>query len=181
MPLGESDSASVFLVKCDGPPFRLLRLKTWQRPAPARFLERFGELRRRLEAWADEGVASHVAATVDATGCPAVLSEFRQGLPLLTCVRSGRITPEAAMTRLMALQALAGRAHARGLIHGSVVPGNVILHPGEGAVYLLDFGLASLVRSSDDEAPSAAADLAGFAALASALTGSLPGETSRRL
>jgi serine/threonine protein kinase len=169
VPLGESESASVFLVKSEDPPFRLLRLKTWKTPAPPTFGEQFRELQARIEAWAEDSVPAPLAATVDHRGCPSVLSEFRQGLLLLACVRSGRMRPDAALARLEALEAMIRRAHGTGLFHGSIVPGNILVQPDTGATYLLDFGLAPLVRARDDT-PAPAADLAGFAAIARMLT-----------
>jgi serine/threonine protein kinase len=61
------------------------------------------------------------------------------------------------------------RAHGTGLFHGSIAPGNILVQPDTGATYLLDFGLAPLVRARDDT-PAPAADLAGFAAIARMLT-----------
>ena len=166
MPLGQSPSASVFLVKAEGPPLRLLRLKTWSRPAPAGFLSRFHQLQVRLEEWASEGVVPLLAASVDASGCPSVLSEFRQGVPVLDRVRSGRLDPEEAIACLTRLRALANSAHDRGLIHGSIVPGNVIVHPDSASAYLLDFGVAPLLSSPGNDVACASADLVGFAELA---------------
>ena len=165
VPLGQSASASVFLVKGEGPALRLLRLKTWRRPAPAGFLSRFHQLQARLEEWASEGIVPLLAASVDATGCPSVLSEFRQGVPLLDSVRSGRLDPEDAIARLTPLIALTHSAHALGLVHGSIVPGNVIVQRDSASAYLLDFGLAPLFGVPVNEVAFASADLAGFAAL----------------
>ncbi len=61
------------------------------------------------------------------------------------------------------------RAHARGLVHGSIVPGNVIIPPGTAAACLLDFGLAPLFTVPGDEVAFASGDIAGFAALARTL------------
>ena len=171
VPLGESASASVFLVKGEGPALRLLRLKTWRRPAPAGFLARFHELQARLEDWASEGIVPPLAASVDATGCPSVLCEFRQGVPILDSVRSGRLDPEDAIARLTPLIALTHSAHARGLVHGSIVPGNVIVQRDSASAYLLDFGFAPLFGVPVNEVAFASADLAGFAALARTLQG----------
>ncbi len=50
-------------------------------------------------------------------------------------------------------------------MHGSIVPGNVLVDPSGPSGYLLDFGLAGLMIDSTREAPSAATDEAGFVAL----------------
>jgi serine/threonine protein kinase len=169
IPLGESASASVFLVKGEHPDLRFLRLKTWRRPAAPGFLARFQQLREQLEAWDCDAIVPPLAASIDATGCPSVLSGFRQGVPIVDRVKSGRLDPEDACARLTPLVELTHRAHARGLVHGSIVPGNVIIPPDSAAACLLDFGLAPLFAVPGSDAAFASGDLAGFDALARTL------------
>jgi hypothetical protein len=108
--------------------------------------------------------------------CPSVLTEFRQGVPILERVRSGRLDREAAVALLTPLGALTRSAHARGLVHGSIVAGNVIVDVESGRARLLDFGLTPLMASTENYPALAAADLAGFEALARTLR-ALPGLT----
>jgi hypothetical protein len=164
MPLGDSPFASVFLVRGNGPALRLLRLKTWKTLAPDGFLARFHELQARLEDWADPAIDPPLAAGVDVFGRPSVLTPFRQGVPILDAVRSGRLRSEDALACLTSLVALTRRAHARGLAHGSIVAGNVIVQPRSWTAWLLDFGFAPLFLPRGSEA-FASEDLAGFAAL----------------
>ena len=63
VPLGETASTSVFLVKSDGSPSRLLRLKIWRRPAQPGFLARFHHLQHQLDAWGAEGIDRPLAAS----------------------------------------------------------------------------------------------------------------------
>jgi serine/threonine protein kinase len=169
VPLGDSPSASVFLVKNNGPALRLLRLKTWKTPAPDGFLARFYELQARLEDWADRDIDPPLAAGVDAFGRPSVLTPFRQGVPILDGVRSGRLRSEDALARLTPLVALTRRAHARGLVHGSIVAGNVIVQSRSATACLLDFGFAPLFLPRGSDGALASEDLAGFAALGDTL------------
>ena len=169
VPLGETTSSAVFLVKTEGPAPRLLRLKTWRRPAVAGFLARFRRLQAQLDAWAPEDLDRPLAASIDAAGCPSVLTVFSQGVPILDRVRSGRLEREQAVARLTRLIALIVSAHARGLVHGSIGPGNVIVGPDSARARLLDFGHATLMTPSEDDAALAVGDLAGFAALARTL------------
>ena len=94
-----------------------------------------------------------------------MLSEFRQGLPILERLRAGRLDPDAAAGVLARLRAVTRQAHERGLGHGSVVPGNVIVQPGSPEACLIDFGIAPLLAESADHAAFVSADLAGFDAL----------------
>ena len=94
-----------------------------------------------------------------------MLTEFRQGVPILDRVRSGRLDREEAIARLTPLVTLIESGHARGLFHGSIAPGNVIVGSDSPRARLLDFGLAPLMSSAEDYAALSSADLAGFAAL----------------
>ena len=104
-----------------------------------------------------------LAAWID-QGRPCVLTEFRQGLPLLDCVESGRLAPGEARDALRVLLDKTSAAHGRGLAHGSIVPGNVFWRP-DGSVFLLDFGLAPAITTGEPPIPWREADLAGFASL----------------
>ena len=167
LPLGASARASVFLVTQDGPPVRLLRLKTWRRPAPGDFMERFERLRQQMTGWPHEAIPVAEAAWVGPSGRPSILSEFRRGLPLLERVESGRLNAAAAEACLSALRATVRCAHERGLVHGSIASGNILIADGAAPASLLDFGCAALV--SDGEAAAPSADGAAFDRLVDAV------------
>jgi serine/threonine protein kinase len=169
VPLGESEAASVFVVREDAAAPRLLRLKQWHTPAPAGFMDGFEGLRVQLQEWRPPAVVLPLTAWVDTKGRPSVITDFRQGMPLLESVRSGWLHPDRARSGLRQLQELLDAAHHRGLAHGSVVPNNVFSSRPDGALYLLDFGFAALL--SDPGAPGAwaAADDEGLVRIQSHL------------
>ena len=164
MPLGVTDESSVFLAAGEWPWRRLLRLKTWRHRAPVDFLRRFAALQAALERVHDDAIVMPLAAWTDAEGRPCVLTEFRQGLPLLDCVESGRLARGDARDLLRALLEKTAAAQRRGLAHGSIVPGNVFWRPG-GPVFLLDFGLAPAITTQQPPIPWLRSDLDGFASL----------------
>jgi serine/threonine protein kinase len=163
VPLGEGEAASVFLVRDDSAAARLFRLKRWRTPAPVGFIEGFDLLKARLEAWRTPTIVLPVTAWLDETGCPSVVTDFRQGMPLLESVRSGWLRLEKAGLVLRQLRETLEAAHARGLAHGSVVAGNVFSARPDGAPYLLDFGLAVLLSGLSEASDGSAADLDGLA------------------
>lgn len=171
LPLGCSPAASVFLVTAHASDPRLLRLKRWHAPAPAGFLAGFERLAGEFAGWNPEGIAVPLAAGIDGAQRPWVLSEFRQGVPMLERLHAGRLDPDAAAAMLLRLRAVTRRAHERGLGHGSLVAGNVIVHPGSSGACLIDFGIAPLLAEPPDHAALVAADLAGFDALDRAVRG----------
>lgn len=164
IPLSETASASVYLVRSDQQA-RLLRLKRWHGQAPVEFLERFEQLQTNLERWSQPLIPIPLRAWVDQAGRPSTLSEFRQGMPILNCLRSGRLAAAAALKLLTQLEDAAAAGHQRGLVHGSIVPGNLLVDTSGTSAHLLDFGLAALLLSATAEAPSVATDEAGFASL----------------
>lgn len=141
VPLGHSRRTSVFVVESHA---GLRRLKTWRVMAPSTFLEGFHDLRRRLHAWSPTGIALPVDAFIDEAGHPTVLSEFRQGLPLLESVAAGRLACAEASSLLQQLGELLTSAHDRGLVHGSVKPGNILV-TRDRIPWFLDFGMAPLL------------------------------------
>jgi len=162
VPLGRTVSSSVFLVRGDGPVVRLLRLKTWHAAAPEDFTERFERLQRQLSEWHHEAIPVPLAASVDAAGRPSVLSEFHQGVPIVDRVEAGGLAPAEAEACLTRLLAATHDGHERGLVHGSIVSGNIIVAARCTLAYLLDFGHAALVAPEGADAPTASDDYAGF-------------------
>jgi serine/threonine protein kinase len=169
VPRGEGEAASVFLVRDDTAAARLFRLKRWRTPAPVGFLDGFDVLKAELGAWRTPTIVLPVTAWLDETGCPSVVTEFRQGMPLLESVRSGWLRPERAGAGLRQLRETLDAAHARGLAHGSVTAGNVFSARPDGAPYLLDFGLAILLAGRGEATGRPAADLEGLTRIQSQL------------
>jgi hypothetical protein len=163
IPLGGSPGSTVFLVREQAARGRLMRVKTWDRPVPPGFLTEFERLRTRLDVCRGGSVEVPEAAAVDAGGRAFVLSVFRRGTPIVGQVRTGRLDAGRAAGFLRALAASTGQAHAAGLVHGAIGPGNV-MSDGRSA-FLLDFGLRAIVSPPDAVRASASGDLEGFAAL----------------
>ena len=143
----------------------MLRLKTWRTPAPEDFLTRLTGLQARLDDWGHPRIPRVLASWLDETGCPAVLSEFRQGVPILDAVSSGALDPMCAQGLLSALADVLRAAHALGLAHGSIAGGNVIVRTGDEAADLLDFGMHAIFSPSRDQASLAMADRQGLISL----------------
>ena len=164
VPLGATSGGAVYLVRQHAPAGALLRLKTWRQAAPADFLDRFARLQQDLARASEPSLVAPLAASVDAAGRPYVLSDFRQGVPVLQAVRSGALTDDAAARLTGSVREVLTRLHAQGLAHGSIVPGNVMVQ--SGAWFLVDFGLSALLGSAPDVSQLIARDLEGLSGLA---------------
>jgi serine/threonine-protein kinase len=83
-------------------------------------------------------------------GVPFVATELVEGRTVRELQRAAGPAPTARAVEIAAQVCSAlGAAHAQGLIHGGLTPGNVMLRP-DGRVQVADFGLAALplARSS---------------------------------
>jgi serine/threonine protein kinase len=168
VPLGRSDTSSVFLVRGEWPWRQVLRLKQWTRPAPSTFPGQFTGLRSRLEQFAHPAIVRPLAAWLEPGGTPSALTEFRQGMPLVEALARGRLASAAARSLLRELRAAVGAAHAAGLVHGSIVSGNVFVAPSCQSSFLLDFGFVPVVSPASEDVYRAA-DLNGLDVLESLL------------
>jgi serine/threonine-protein kinase len=89
-------------------------------------------------------------------GQPYIVMELVEGRTLRALVGDATVPPATRLTHLVdAARALAG-AHRRGLVHRDVKPENVMVRD-DGAVKVLDFGIARSARRTGDPAVSTTA------------------------
>ena len=81
-------------------------------------------------------------------GVPFLVMERLPGRTLADELAGGSIAPERARTLGVQVLAALGAAHAAGIVHRDVKPGNVLLTP-EGIVKVGDFGIAKSVDGGD--------------------------------
>jgi hypothetical protein len=87
-------------------------------------------------------VTVYSSGTID--GNLYIAMRYIKGTDLRSALREhGPLEPEAALSVLTEVAAALDAAHAAGLVHRDVKPGNILLDgkPGEGTSYLTDFGL----------------------------------------
>jgi eukaryotic-like serine/threonine-protein kinase len=110
-----------------------------------RFVARF-----RREARAAAALSHpHVVAVHDVgvhDGSPFIVMEHVPGKTLAEIVRDGGALPPERVTEIgQAVARALGSAHAAGIVHRDVKPGNVMV-TGDGRVKVLDFGIARALR-----------------------------------
>lgn len=79
-----------------------------------------------------------------------IATEFIDGDNLRERMKRARMSIPEVITIACEIAAALEAAHARGIVHRDIKPGNVMIHPA-GYVKLLDFGLAKLLKNSDRE------------------------------
>lgn len=79
---------------------------------------------------------------------PFVVMELVDGVSLTDVLADGPVDPADAMRICADVAAALAAAHARGLVHRDVKPGNVIV--AAGGAKLVDFGIAAAIGSADE-------------------------------
>jgi serine/threonine-protein kinase len=111
------------------------------------------DMARRLEREARVGASLNHPnlATVYDTGTDpegvVVVMEYVEGETLGAMLRRGRLEPEHAMAVLAGVADALDHAHAAGVVHRDVKPGNILLRR-DGAVKLVDLGIAKAAAES---------------------------------
>ena len=117
-----------------------LKLLTPELAADQGFRDRF-ERESRLAASIDHAGIVPVYEAGDAGGVTYIAMRYVEGSDLAQLLRAqAPLEPERALDLVGRLAAALDAAHARGLIHRDVKPGNTLV-AREGHVYLADFGL----------------------------------------
>jgi len=113
-------------------------------------IERF---RREAQA---AGALSHpnivtVYDVVENAGHQAVVMEYIEGLTLREVLdQKHRISPSLTIHIGMAISSALDAAHASGLVHRDIKPGNILITP-TGRVMLADFGIAKAVNGNETD------------------------------
>ena len=113
-------------------------------------IERF---RREAQA---AGALSHpnivtVYDVVENAGHQAVVMEYIEGMTLREVLdQKHRISPSLTIHIGMAIASALDAAHASGLVHRDIKPGNILITP-TGRVMLADFGIAKAVNGSESD------------------------------
>jgi serine/threonine-protein kinase len=104
-------------------------------------VRRFGREARAVARLSHPGIVTVFDAGV-ADGAPFIVMEFVEGRTLAEVLRhEGRLTPSRAAAIVAAIADALADAHASGVVHRDIKPGNVMLVAG-GEVRVMDFGIA---------------------------------------
>jgi eukaryotic-like serine/threonine-protein kinase len=155
-PLGHGGMGSVWLARRSDGRFegkvaiKLLNAALVGRASEGRF-RREGMILARL---AHPNITRLIDAGISPAGQPYLVVEVVEGEPIDRYCDARRCTVEARLRLFLDVLAAVAHAHANLIVHRDIKPSNVLV-AHDGAVKLLDFGIAKLL---EDDAGSGAAD-----------------------
>jgi len=132
---------------------RVVALKTL-RPDLGLPLDAFRELTRRFQQEAmAAGRLNHpnivaIHDVLDLDGVPYIVMECLEGRPLADLIAAeGRLPPRRVVPLFVQVCEALDYAHARGVVHRDIKPGNIVIAPGDVAK-VTDFGIARVTGST---------------------------------
>ena len=108
--------------------------------------EQFDNERQILATLEHPGIARLIDGGIAADGRPYMVMELVEGLDLLGYCRSHEASLETRLALFVQVCAAVDFAHRRLVVHRDLKPGNILV-TDDGAVKLLDFGIAKLLEA----------------------------------
>ena len=108
--------------------------------------EQFDNERQILATLEHPGIARLIDGGIAADGRPYMVMELVEGLDLLGYCRSHGASLETRLALFVQVCAAVDFAHRRLVVHRDLKPGNILV-TDDGAVKLLDFGIAKLLEA----------------------------------
>jgi serine/threonine protein kinase len=135
-----------------------------ERLADPRRRARFVQEARAASALNHPGIVT-IHEIESAEGIDFIVMELLPGETLARVLRRGPLPTDEALRIAIPVADALSAAHAAGIVHRDMKPGNVMVRP-DGTVKVLDFGLAKLVRTdtadSGDETATATPEAAAL-------------------
>ncbi len=158
--IGRGGMGEVFLAeRADGAFERRVALKLLKRGLDSdEIVARFLAERRILARLDHPGIAQLVDGGLAPDGRPYFALELVDGLPITEWCAVHAVPLEARLRLLLEVVSAVDFAHRNLVVHRDLKPSNVLV-TAEGAVRLLDFGIAKLLGSEDELATSTGARL----------------------
>jgi eukaryotic-like serine/threonine-protein kinase len=113
---------------------------------------RFQKEREILASLDHPGIARLLDGGSTPEGSPYLVMEYVEGVPIVRYCDSLRLNTTSRIRLFRAVCSAVEYAHQRRIVHRDLKPANILV-TAEGAVKLLDFGIAKLVASDTTQSP----------------------------
>jgi serine/threonine-protein kinase len=149
--LGVGGMGAVWLAeRADGSLKRQVALKLPRTSWTRGLAERLARERDILAALEHPHIARLYDAGTDAQGRPFLALEYVEGQPIDVYCRERSLNTKARLALLLQVAQAVAFAHSRLVIHRDLQPSNILV-TADGAVRLLDFGIAKLMEGDRTE------------------------------
>ncbi len=142
--IGRGGSSTVYLADQQGEGFtRRVALKVVDRGPDASLTGRFRAEQGILASLEHPGIARLYDAGMTPSGRPYLAMELVEGTTVLDACRQAQTPLRDRLRLFLAILAAVGHAHAAGVVHRDLKPGNILVS-SRGEPKLVDFGIARL-------------------------------------
>ncbi|MEO8275242.1 MAG: serine/threonine-protein kinase [Thermoanaerobaculia bacterium] len=149
--IGRGGSSTVYLAEQRGSGFvRAVALKVVDRAADSDSRLQVGEEQRILARLEHPGIARLYDAGTAPSGQPYLAMEWIDGASILEHCRTRELPVRERVALFLAVLDAVEYAHAAGVVHRDLKPGNILVSSA-GAAKLLDFGIAKWAPGPGDE------------------------------
>ena len=151
--IGAGGMGEVWLAeRCDGEFEQRVAIKQLAYPTPG-LLQRFRRERQILAHLEHPNVARLLDGGVDAQGAPYLVMEYVEGVPITDYVRTHALDLPACLRLFLHVCEAVQYAHQNLVVHRDLKPSNIFV-TAEGTPKLLDFGIAKVLATTGDDAPT---------------------------
>ena len=119
-------------------------------PTPG-LLQRFRQERQILARLQHPDIAHLIDGGVDGRGAPYLVMEYVEGVPITQYVREHSLDLRARLRLFLRICGAVQYAHQNLVVHRDLKPSNILVG-ADGALKLLDFGIAKVLATTDDAA-----------------------------
>lgn len=157
--IAEGGMGSVYRARRFGTEFdqlgavKIIRGRLFQAPEKVRLelLKRFQNERQILASIQHDNVAQVLDGGATEDGLPFLVMEYIDGSPITQYVRDKSLPLRHRLGLFVDLLGAVGAVHGNMIVHRDLKPSNVLVTQG-GSVKLLDFGIAKVLQSAEEDA-----------------------------
>jgi serine/threonine-protein kinase len=151
--IGVGGMGDVWLAeRSDGEFEHRVAIKQLAYPTPG-LLQRFRQERQILARLEHANIAHLIDGGVDAAGAPYLVMEYVEGVPITAYVRENALDLRARLDLFLCVCEGVQYAHQNLVVHRDLKPSNIFV-TSDGVPKLLDFGIAKVLATTDEAAPT---------------------------
>ena len=151
--IGVGGMGEVWLAeRFDGEFEQRVAIKQLAYPTPG-LLQRFRQERQILARLEHANIARLIDGGLDPTGAPYLVMEYVEGVPITTYAQAHALDLRARLALFLRVCETVQYAHQNLIVHRDLKPPNIFV-TADGTPKLLDFGIAKVLATTEEDAPT---------------------------